>query len=161
MMKCSLSGLVHHSLVALVWKAIKHVPVIKTLFPLSIPRRPLYMLHPTYISYPVSLPGATAPVISDKHMTYHLSHPSFNDFYRSSESQQAWNLHTLYISYDNSDSFTTLDEVSAICWAAICHIITMNKPLWSWSYHAVSKSLNGSQGRSWRGEMNCLIPQDN
>lgn len=65
------------------------MPVIKTLFPLSVPGPSLYVPHPTYISNQVSLPGVTAPVISGKHMTYHLSQPGFNDFYRSPESQQA------------------------------------------------------------------------
>lgn len=50
--RCSLSGPAHHSLVALVWKAIKHMPVMRTLFPLSIPGCALYVLHPAYIFHP-------------------------------------------------------------------------------------------------------------
>lgn len=65
------------------------MPIIKTLFPLSIPGHVQYVLHPTSILRRVPLPGKTTPMTSHKHMTYCLNHAAFNHFYRSPESQQA------------------------------------------------------------------------
>lgn len=58
--------------------------------------------------------------------------------------------HTLCISSanrdDNDGSFMTLDEVSVICWAVICQVITINKAGRHYDHDAIMLLLNHCMG---------------
>ncbi len=87
------------------------------------------------------------PVTSHKHMTYRLTHTDFNYFYRKLNELAN---HTLWISlanrYDNDDSFMTSDEISVICWAVTCQVITINKAVRHYDHDPITLLLNHCMG---------------
>ena len=120
------------------------MPIIKTSFPLSTPGHAFYV--PPHLHFTLSARYTFGSLRSHKQMTYRLTHTDMNYFYRSPEGRN----HTLCISSpnrdDNNDFFITLDEVSVICRAVTCQVITINKPVRHSNHDPITSLLNHWMG---------------